>query len=260
MSESSPTIKRLSRFPIKGMTAERLTSMTLSSGEGIPGDRLYGFARYNSGFDPENPQPLPKQKFVVLANEARLAGLKSRFNQDSLQLDIISNQETHQFDMTTPDGCKRAELFLHTTLGLSDKEPPVFVSSSPHRFTDVSVDSVEMMNTISVLNLASVRELEKMIDAEIDPARFRANIEIDGLPPFSELEAIGTTLSFSGVDLKLVSRTKRCAATEVNPKSAKRDIEIPYLIHKNLGHTDMGIYASVISGGNLSVGQSGTHI
>jgi len=260
MSESSPTIKRLNRFPIKGMTAEPLTSVTLSAGEGIPGDRLYGFARYNSGFNPENPQPLPKQRFVVLANEAKLAGLTSHFNQDSLQLDIIVNEQTHHFDMTTPDGCKRAELFLHTTLSLSDKEPPVFVSSSPHRFTDVSVDSVEMMNAISVLNLASVRELEKMIDAEIDPARFRANIEIDGLPPFAELEAVGTTLSFDGVEMKIVARTQRCAATEVNPASAERDVKIPYLINQNLGHADMGVYASVMSGGELSVGQSGIHI
>jgi uncharacterized protein YcbX len=257
MSELSPTIKRLSRFPIKGMTAEQLTSVTLSSGEGVPGDRLYGFARYNSGFDPANPQPLPKQRFVVLVNEAKLAGLESHFNQDSLQLEIILSQETHHFDMSTPEGCQRAELFLYETLSLSDKEPPVFVSSSPHRFTDVSVDSVEMMNAISVLNLTSVHELEKMIDAEIDPARFRANIEIDGLPPFSELEAIGSTLAFSGVELKIVARTKRCAATEVNPTSAERDMKIPYLIKNNLGHADMGVYVSVASGGKLSIGQSG---
>jgi len=149
---------------------------------------------------------------------------------------------------------------LYATLGLTDKEPPVFVSSSPHRFTDVSVDSVEMMNAISVLNLASVRELEKMIDAEIDPARFRANVEIDGLPPFSELEAIDSTLKFADVEMKIVARTKRCAATEVNPMSAERDLKLPYLIHQHLGHADMGVYASVISGGKLRAGQSGVHI
>jgi uncharacterized protein YcbX len=258
MNHSTIKIQQLSRFPIKGLTSESLTSVTLSSGEGMPGDRLFGFARYNSGFDTKNPQPLPKNRFVVLLNEAALAHINASFDQNTQLLKVVSCETEKLFDMNTPAVCKSAEEFMHSTLGLSDQKPPVFVSSAPHRFTDVSVVSPVMMNAISVLNLASVRELEKIIGEEINPTRFRANIEIDGLPPFAELESIGSSLSFAGVKLKILSRTKRCAATEVNPVTAERDIKIPYLIHKHLGHADMGIYAEVEAGGQLSVGQTGT--
>jgi uncharacterized protein YcbX len=82
-------------------------------------------------------------------------------------------------------------------------------------------------------------------------------VVIDGLPPFAELDAVGSVLSFGDVSLRILSRTKRCAATEVNPITAERDLKIPYLLRKHLGHMDMGVYVEVTRGGALSVGQSG---
>ncbi|WP_434053366.1 MAG: MOSC domain-containing protein [Roseibium sp.] len=258
MTEFPVTISRLNRFPVKGMSAEPLTSVTLEKGEGIPGDRLYGFARYDSGFDPENPEPLPKERFVVLVKEAALAGLKTRFSPDGQVLEINVKGEAHRFDMTGSDGRSDAARFLHDVLSLGDPEPPVFVSSAPHRFTDVSVVSPQMMNAISVLNLASVNAFGERLGTEVHPGRFRANIEIDGLPPFSELDAVGQVLAFGDVRLRILSRTRRCAATEVNPVTAERDLKVPYLLRKELGHLDMGVYVEVEAGGQIRVGQDGT--
>lgn len=114
-----------------------------------------------------------------------------------------------------------------------------------------------MMNAISVLNLASVDALSRLLNVKLHPARFRANIELDGLPPFSELDSVGSTLAFGDVKLKIISRTKRCAATEVNPETAERDLRIPFLIRKHMGHMDMGVYAEVNDSGVLNVGQHG---
>lgn len=251
------TIAQMNRYPIKGLSPEVLSSVELRVGEGIPGDRLFGFARYNSGFDPLNPSPLPKDRFVVLLNQAGLAGLKTGFDADTHALEIEVDQRTHHFAMSDPEGQLDAARFLYTTLGLKDPEPPKFVSSAPHRFTDVSVVSPKMMNAISLLSRASVRALGKKLITDIHPARFRANIEIDGLPPFSELDAIGSTLVFGDVQLRILSRTKRCAATEVNPETAERDLNLPYLLRKHLGHMDMGVYVEVVTGGTLTVGQCG---
>ncbi len=251
------TIVRMNRYPIKGLSPEPLSTVNLRAGEGIPGDRLFGFARYNSGFDPLDPKPLEKDRFVVLLNEASLAGIQTKFDAQTQLLEIEAGKRTHRFKMREQKGQLEAANFLHSTLGLRDPEPPVFVSSYPHRFTDVSVVSQKMMNAISVLNLASVDALSRLLNVEIHPARFRANIELDGLPPFSELDSIGSTLAFGDVKLKMISRTKRCAATEVNPETAERDLRIPFLIRKHLGHMDMGVYAEVKDSGILNVGQHG---
>lgn len=257
MTEFPVTITRLNRFPVKGMSAEPLGSVTLEKGEGIPGDRLYGFARYDSGFDPKNPEPLPKERFVVLVKEAALAGLKTRFNPDGELLEIDVKGETHRFGMREPEARSEAARFLHDVLKLSDPEPPAFVSSAPHRFTDVSVVSPQMMNAISVLNLASVKALGERLGTEVHPGRFRANIEIDGLPPFFELDSVGQVLKFGDVRLRILSRTRRCAATEVNPVTAERDLKVPYLLRKELGHMDMGVYVEVETGGQIRAGQDG---
>lgn len=247
----------INRYPIKGLGAEALGKVDLRQGEGIPGDRLYGFARYNSGFDPLDPKPLPKDRFVVLLKTAAIAGLKTAFNPDSEGLKIEVDGKVHRFDMSKDQAQREAEHFLHNTLGLEDPEPPKFVSSHPHRFTDVSVVSPQMMNAVSIINLDSVDALSNTLDEDVHPARFRANIEIDGLPPYAESDAVGSTMQFDDVGLRILSRTKRCAATEVNPKTAKRDLKIPYLLRKHLGHMDMGVYVEVTTGGTLSVGQSG---
>ncbi len=234
-----------------------MRTVTLRAGDGIPGDRLFGFARYNSGFDMQNPRPLPKDRFVVLLNEAALAGIQTDFEIESQALEINANGKIRRFDMRESEDREKAAEFLSSEIELKDPELPKFVSSTPHRFTDVSVVSPQMMNAISVLNLASVKKLGEQLNAEIHPARFRANIEIDGLPSFAELDAVGSVLRFGDVELKILSRTKRCAATEVNPKTAERDLKIPYLIRQLMGHMDMGVYVEVVNGGTLTVGQTG---
>ena len=257
MSVNPIKLEQLNRFPVKGLSAEPLEAIDLKSGEGMPGDRLFGFARCYSGFDPDNPLPLPKENFVVLLNEAALAGLQTTFDSATQTLTIVAHAETHTFDMRDQSEKERAAVFLSQTLHLSDEQPPKFVSSAPHRFTDVSVISPAMMNAISVLNLASVRAFEEQIGAKVHPARFRANMVIDGLSPFSELDAVGSFLKIGDVEFRILSRTKRCAATEVNPETAERDLKVPYLLRKHFGHMDMGVYVEVVAGGNLRPGDTG---
>ncbi|WP_299083128.1 MOSC domain-containing protein [uncultured Ruegeria sp.] len=257
MTETSIIIRELNRFPVKGLSAESLTSVSVVAGEGIPGDRLFGFARFNSGFDPEDPKPLPKDRFVVLLKVAGLAGLRTMFHSETQELEIRKGSDTRIFDMRDPEASNGAAGYLHGALELSDPHPPTFVSSAPHRFTDVSVVSPQMMNAISFINLNSVRDIEKRVGAKIHPDRFRANVVVDGLPSYAELDAVGSTLKFGEVAFRILSRTKRCAATEVNPETAKRDLKMPYLLRKELGHMDMGVYVEVVSGGTLNVGKAG---
>ena len=244
----------LQRFPIKGFSAEPLESMRLHPGDGVPGDRMFGFARHGSGFDPAHPEPLEKDKFVVLLTQAGLAGLDTAFDADTRVFEVTSARHNVRFDLSEQSGRAGAGQWLADYLDLRDPTPPAFVHAAPHRFTDVSVVSPKMMNAISILNLASVRALEAELGVPVDPARFRANIEIDGLPAWWELENIGAALRLGGVEMTLLQRTRRCAATEVNPTTAERDLKLPYLLRKSFGHMDMGAYAQVTLGGILERG------
>ena len=56
--------------------------------------------------------------------------------------------------------------------------------------------------------------------------------------------------------LKVVKRIKRCAAINVDPERAARDLEIPQALQRRLGHGDCGIYAEVIAAGSIGVGDT----
>jgi uncharacterized protein YcbX len=56
--------------------------------------------------------------------------------------------------------------------------------------------------------------------------------------------------------LKVVKRIVRCAAVNVDPQTAARDLDLPHTLMRRFGHADCGVYAEVIAGGNISVGDA----
>ena len=249
-------IDTLTRFPVKGLGGQTLDNVSLESGKGFPSDRRFGFARPGSGFDPDDPKPLPKSKFYMLARDASLALLDTKYDDESGILSLSAPQNADQFDISATEGKQKASEFLKSYLSLPDDETPHLYEASPHRFTDVSVVSTEMMNAVSLINVDSVSTFAKAIGQEIDPSRFRGNIEISGLTPFAELEMIDRQIAIGTVRLKIVKRTSRCPATEVNLDTGERDLKIPGLLRANYSHMDMGVYAEVLEGGVVSQGDT----
>ncbi len=249
-------IEELFTFPIKGLSPVAHQHIELQAGEGFPGDRLFGFAKGNSGFDPNNPKPLPKHRFLVLMQHAKIAGLSTSFDPATYIFTATeANGQVFTADLSA-DGERAAAAFFADYLGLEEAETPFFASAAPHRFTDVSVVSPTMMNAVSLINLASVRAFAARIAKPVDPMRFRGNILFDGWPAFAELDLVGETITVGATSFRILLRTKRCPATEVNPATAERDIPVPKLLQDCYGHSDMGVYAEVISDGDLKIGDS----
>lgn len=250
----STTINALTRFPVKGLSGQALESVQLERGKGFPSDRKFGFARPNSGFDPQHPKPLPKTKFYMLAQDAALALLSSSYDDATGILSIAAPKAKEQFDISTIEGKQIACNFLKSYLSLPDDETPTLYEASPHRFTDVSVVSKEMMNAVSIINLDSVKEFSKTIGQDVDPGRFRGNIHVSGLPPFSELEMIDQEITIGSAKLKIVLPTKRCPATEVDLTTGERNIKTPNLLQQHYDHRNMGVYAEVLESGLIATG------
>lgn len=255
MGISDPaTISALYFYPIKGLSPVSVKQVALRADDGFPGDRLFGFAKANSGFDPADPKPLPKDRFLVLMQQEKLAALNTTFDEASREFVIErAGHEELRANLGTAQGQAAVSDFFMDYLDLSQDEKPFFAEAQPHRFTDVSVVSETMMNAVSFINLASVRDFAEKIGESVDPMRFRGNIIIDGWPAFSEFDLIDRTISVGSAHFKILKRTKRCAATEVNPTTAERDIRVPARLRSTYGHFDMGVYAQVISDGTFAV-------
>ena len=51
----------------------------------------------------------------------------------------------------------------------------------------------------------------------------------------------------------IVSRIERCAATNVDPGTARRDLTIPQSLLRLYDRPDRGVYLTVVKGGEMSV-------
>jgi len=129
---------------------------------------------------------------------------------------------------------------------------PHIVQAEGHSFSD------KREKCLHIVNLASVRDLERVARQAVDPLRFRANIYVDGLPAWAEFQWIDKTLSIGAVKLPVFARTSRCLATNVDPASGARDMAIPAVLQRNWGHGDFGVYATVATAGTIKPGDSMT--
>jgi hypothetical protein len=134
--------------------------VTLQAGRGVSGDRAFALALPATVFDETNPQPLSKFEFMVLARQEALARLKTSYDGSTGLLSAIDGTERLSEDVHCAEGRAAIEAFFARFLP-EDQKPskPRLVTAANHCFTDVGVHSSELMHAVSVLNLASVRDL-----------------------------------------------------------------------------------------------------
>ena len=254
MSSPAGKIHAIHRYPVKGLTPEPLPRTTLAVRQTVPCDRMYAIENGPSGFDPAAPGYLPKQRFLMLMRNARLAELRTAFDESSHTLTIRSeNREAASGDLRTPEGRAAIETFLAEFCADELRGPPKVLHAAGHSFSDVS------RKVISIINLASVAALEEAAGAPVHPLRFRGNLQVSGWPAWHEFDLLDAEIAVGpSARLKVVKRIVRCAATEVDPDTGIRDLPVPRVIRDHFGHVDCGVYAEVIEGGAIEVGDAVT--
>lgn len=255
-----PTITSLYRHPIKGLTPEQLPEATLEAGRYFPNDRRWAVEAGPSGFDPEKPGHISKQKFTVLARFPGLARLRTRLD-DATHTFHIGDHSGFGIEtkLDTAEGRAALANFLRAYIGedatgefrVFDGESSPTEKGIGHRFMD------HPQGYVSVINLASVRALAEAAGAEVDPLRFRANVYIDGLPAWAEDDwAVGKTIRLGGAELSLFKPIVRCIATHANTLTGERDLETVPLLQQHFGRNTLGTYFSVTGGATIRAGDA----
>jgi len=248
---STAQIAGLYRYPVKGLSPEPLPRVTLEVGQTFPADRRYAIENGPSGFDPKAPEWLPKSYFLMLMRNERLAGLQAHFDDRTNLLTIRKDgQEAARGDLETAEGRAAIEGFFTANFTRDLKGPPKVLSGVDHSFSDVA------RKVVSIINLTSVAAIEGVVGQPVHPLRFRANMYVSGWPAWHEFELLDRKLAIRDVRLKVVKRIVRCAAVNVDPESAVRDLDIPHTLERRFGHGDCGVYAEVIAGGAIGVGDA----
>lgn len=243
-------LRAIHRYPVKGLSPEALPSVILTPGDPLPHDRRYAVENGPSGFDPAAPLHMPKIKFLMLMRDEALARLETRFDPETTVLTVREGgEECVRGDLSTAEGRAAIEGFLAGWCAPSLRGAPRVLEAPGFSFSDTR------HRVVSIINLASVRALEQRIGAPVDPLRFRGNLLVDGLPHWGEFDLVDRTIAGpAGVVLRGLKRIDRCAATNVDPVTGFRDLNVPKALMDAYGHIDCGLYATVETGGELSVG------
>jgi uncharacterized protein YcbX len=243
------TIRAIYRYPVKGLSPQPLARAPLTVGGTLPADRLYAIENGPTGFDPAHPTYFPKQRFLMLMRNERLAALKTDFEGESHTLTIRHDgREAVRADLRTAQGRAAVEAFMASFCADELNGPPRVLFGDGHSFSDVA------RKVVSVINLASVAALEAAVGRPVDPLRFRANVYAAGWPAWHEFSLLDREFRAGSARLRGVKRIVRCAATNVDPATGVRDMTIPQTLMRIVDHMDCGIYAEVVGAGEIAVG------
>lgn len=238
----------LYRYPVKGLSPDSLTRVNLGTGETIAFDRAYAIENGHGRFDAQAPRHLPKINFLMLMRDERLARLTTQFNESDQTLSVLRDgKQVARGNLGTRLGRQMIEQFLSAYMKDALRGPPKIVMAERHSFSDVA------QKCVHIVNLASVRELERVCGRAINPLRFRPNVIVDGMAPWSEFDLVDQDFLLGSARMKGFCRTQRCAATNVDPVTAARDMAIPAILERTWGHSDFGIYATVEGEGTVSI-------
>lgn len=250
-------ISQILRYPIKSLSAQGVTRCHLTPGQGLPFDRHWALARPD-GDAADNTAWHPKSHFLVQVREHELALFKTHFDDATQRLSFEAPGGLHgSGKLDTQPGRDAIATAVAKHLGL-DEGPqneggtPILVEAREIGYFDTT------KGPVSLLNMESVRALEKLLSRQLDPLRFRMNLLLEGLPAWSEMHWPGKRIKIGDTVLEITQITGRCKATHVNPDSGESDVKILHGLKEHFGHTQMGVYAEVVAGGDIKAGDQVT--
>ena len=233
------------RHPIKSHGREALKRVLLTEGRTMPWDRTWAVAHDQSEAD--GSRWARRANFSIAAKAPALQAISADLDEGARTITLSHpDQKSITF---RPDGDPEAFLDWVRPLMPTDRAASASIFSVPGRgMTDTDYPS------ISLVNLASNHAVARHLGQDLSMRRWRGNFCLDGLAPWEEFEWVGKRLRIGSATLLVRARIERCLATAANPDTGHRDADTLGALQKGWGHTDFGVYAEVLSSGEVVLG------
>jgi len=234
------------RHPIKSHGREDLASVRLLAGEGLPWDRAWAVAheaaKLREGWS-------PCVNFARGAKAPALMAITCTLDEEARRV-TLRHPERGEITIR-PDAAEDLPRFLDwvTPLNPPERAQPARLVSAGRAMTDSAWPSV------SVLNRASLGDLSARMGLPLSPHRFRGNLWVEGWAPWAEWEMLGRRVRIGATVLELRERITRCKATTVDVETGLPRGDTLAALETGYGHQDFGLYAEVIEGGEIALGQ-----
>ena len=245
-------IHQLWQYPVKGFGGNQMPLAKLQQGSYFPNDRQFAISIGDEKTATASDGTwFRKAHFLQLMSHDLLADYSCREDDSANpQLQLPRHGVTGlSIGRAEPADCQRFEDFFFTLLGSKLRGKPRLMTMKHQAYSDQSTA------LISIASQASLDAFAQATNTKPDSRRFRINIIIDGDTPFAEEGLIGKTLRCGDALLLVKEPVGRCAAINVDPATAKRNPDDYVRFMKaHFGHSNLGIFAEVINGGIIRLG------
>lgn len=243
-------IARIRRHPIKAIGGQDLRRTRLDAARRLSGDRIWALLS-EAGEAHAGPVPdrwLPKACFLRGAASAGLQAVQGGWGGDAPEGRIrLSHPDLPELDFDPEtEGARLAEWVRPLWPG--DKPAPTRLVRGPTGWTDTN------QPWISILSLSSLADLETRLGQPLGIERWRGNLWLEGWAPHAERDLIGRILTIGGIELRVTQTIGRCPGTNADCTTGRVDIDMPAALEAEFGHRDFGIYAEVVTGGDITLG------
>tara|TARA_B100000482_G_scaffold162825_1_gene125912 strand:- start:91 stop:864 length:774 start_codon:yes stop_codon:yes gene_type:complete len=249
------SITSINFCPVKSLSFQTIKSCNIKQDRGIVNDRIFAFSR---GTDIEKAKIIEKKpnerklnNFLSLKNSPALNKYNFIYSNDKLSL-TIKHKELISISAELEE--ERA-LLCNKLLEIEKSllKPINLLKNDEFPFFDTT-HSKNIFNSISLINLNSIKDFEKKINTKIEFQRFRANFYIDGVDAWEERNWLNKVIKINNVSFKVEENIPRCVAINIKPETDDKSINLLRLLKKNYNHFDMGVYLTALGDGKISVG------
>ena len=249
------TISSIHNCPVKSVSFQSIQSCEIRKNLGMLDDRIFAFSR-NIDLEKakaieKNPNERKLNNFLTLKNSPVLN--KYNFIYESGKLTLT--QDNKDLISISADDQNQRLLLSNKLMELESSliKPIFLLKNSDFPFYDTSHSS-NVFNSMSLINLNSIKDFEKKIDEKVEIQRFRANFYVDGIEPLEERNWIGKIIKINNISFKVEKNIPRCVAINLKPKTDDNSLNLLQSLKKTYNHFDMGIYLTSLEDGKIEIG------
>ena len=251
----SASISSINYCPVKSLSIQSIDECEIKKNIGIVGDRSFAFSRIidlkKALIVEKNPSERKLNNFLTLKNSPVLNKYNFEYKNNKL---IFKLGDKELLSIIADDPEQKSKL-VNKILKLEDSliKPIFLMQNDVTPFFDTS-HSNKTFNSISLINLNSIKDFEKKIYQKIELERFRGNFYIEGLEAWEERKWIGKIIKINNISFKVEKNIPRCTAINLKPKTDISDKSLLKLLKKSYDHFDMGIYLRSLDEGKIEAG------
>lgn len=241
-------IKNLYFSPVKSLSFNNVDTLEIIKNIGIKNDRIFAFSNNLNIKDIEliknNPLKREIYKFLSLKKYPELNEYNFLLENNFLILEfenkiILKTDINNQHEVKIL--CSKLEDMLPNINNIN------LLKDSMNPFFDTMPNK-----SISLINLNSIKDFEKLSNYQVEHERFRGNIYVEDLDKWEERKLVGKVLSINDIKFKVIKEIPRCSATNIKPKSSEINLNIPFNLKKIYNHINLGIYLDPLNDGKIN--------